>query len=60
MDDADELKRLETSLWQPETRFDRTYMESIFSPDFLEFGRSGRTYRGAETLSFEPSDIDVE
>jgi hypothetical protein len=45
------LLRLEESLWQPDTRFDRAYMERILSSDFTEFGRSGRRYTRAECLA---------
>ena len=49
------LPALELSLWRAETRFDRALMDSIFAPDFHEFGRSGRTYTRAEML-FQPAD----
>ena len=42
--DRDLLSHLEESLWRPKTRFDRTYMESVFANDFFEFGRSGKIY----------------
>ena len=55
-----ELRRLEESLWRRETRFDRAYMEGVLAPDFFEFGRSGRVYDRAETLSIGASDIDAK
>jgi DNA-binding MarR family transcriptional regulator len=42
--DPKRLRALEDSLWRPETRSDRDYMERLLSPDFFEFGRSGRVY----------------
>ena len=60
MGEAEELERLEESLWRTDTRFDREYMESILAPDFFEFGRSGRTYARDDTLSIEPSKIKAQ
>jgi len=45
------LRDLEESLWRAETRFDRAHMERVLAPDFVEFGRSGRTYSRADTLA---------
>jgi hypothetical protein len=36
----EQLKKLEESLWKEATRFNRAYMDSILSEDFIEFGRS--------------------
>jgi hypothetical protein len=58
MTEAEELAHLETSLWRAETRFDRDHMDTVLAEDFVEFGRSGRTYT-KETLSFERSGIDA-
>jgi hypothetical protein len=55
--DLDELQQLEESLWIAHTRFDRAYMERILSPDFVEFGRSGKMYGREETLSATSHDI---
>lgn len=38
------LRALEESLWREETRYDRTHLESVLAPGFLEFGMSGRRY----------------
>ena len=46
-----ELRHLEESLWREETRFDRDYMDSILSPHFVEFGRSGRIWSREATLT---------
>ena len=53
----EELQSLEESLWRAETRFDRVHMERLLAPDFFEFGRSGRRYTRAETLSAVPCTI---
>lgn len=46
-----ELTRLEESMWREETRFDMEFMEKHLAKDFLEFGRSGRTYTRAQSLA---------
>ena len=51
---------LEVSLWKPETRFDRDYMDNLLTEDFFEFGRSGRTYRRDEVLSAPMQEIDID
>ena len=38
------LQHLEESLWMAHKRYDQAYMEQILSPEFVEFGRSGRVY----------------
>lgn len=55
----DRLHELETSLWVAETRFDDVYMERVFAPDFMEFGRSGRVYQRHEMLGFSGDTIDI-
>ncbi len=55
--DLDELQQLEESLWITHTRFDRAYMERILSPDFVEFGRSGKVYGREEAVSTVYRDI---
>jgi hypothetical protein len=55
--DLDELRKLEESLWISQTRFDQAYMEQILSPEFVEFGRSGKVYGREETLSAPYHDI---
>lgn len=57
IDDFNELKRLEESLWVSETRFDQKYMEQILSPDFVEFGCSGRIYKREETIGAAYQEI---
>ena len=53
--DVSLLPALEDSLWDAETRFDRTLMNATFAPDFFEFGRSGRVY-AREQMLFDPDD----
>lgn len=49
-EDRDALVALEETLWRAETRFDPILMDRTFSPDFMEFGRSGRKYDRTEML----------
>lgn len=53
-DDEATLRELEASLWRSETRWDRSHMEAILAPDFVEFGRSGRVYSREDALALEP------
>ena len=55
--DFDKLRELEESLWRAETRFDPGYLNRILSPDFSEFGRSGRIYRREEIMAMSTQDI---
>ncbi|MDH2444175.1 DUF4440 domain-containing protein [Amnibacterium sp. CER49] len=52
-DDEREIGRLEEGMWRSATRFDREWMRAALTPDFLELGRSGRTYDLAATLGAE-------
>lgn len=45
------LRGLEEDLWREETRFDIAYMKRIIAEDYIEFGRSGRTYDRASVLA---------
>lgn len=54
---AEELRRLEESLWSEATRFDPDHMEALLAAGFLEFGRSGRRYDREEVLSEPPAPI---
>lgn len=51
------LYELEVSLWVSQTRFDQAYMDRLLSPDFFEFGRSGRIYKREETLAVPSQEI---
>lgn len=57
--ELEQLKALEEDLWKPDTRFDQLYMRKLLSPDFLEYGRSGKIYTLEEVLSIEPRDISI-
>ena len=54
-----ELLKLEESLWIPETRFDQQYMNNLLTPDFFEFGRSGKIYSREQILSPEMQPINA-
>lgn len=54
-----ELESLEEALWRSETRFNRTHMREVMSPDFFEFGQSGRVYDAEEVLSVDTEDIEA-
>lgn len=54
------LYELEESLWRAETRFDREYMDELLAEDFVEFGRSGRTYSREECLAVSDQEIDID
>ena len=56
-EDFEELRDLEEKLWKANTRFDKTWMSKILSSNFLEIGRSGRTYTREAIISCEPSKI---
>lgn len=56
----EQLRGLEESLWESAARFDPTHMEQVLHPDFLEFGRSGRTYTRSECLAMERTEILAE
>ena len=49
-EDRKELQVLEEGLWRAESRFDRDWMDEIFAPDFVEFGRSGRVYQRKDIM----------
>jgi hypothetical protein len=59
IEDRAALEHLEESLWREETRFDHKFMDEVVAQDFLEFGRSGRIYKRADTLSAGRQPIDA-
>lgn len=59
MHDHTLLQQLEESLWRGETRFDTEYMHRVLSPDFFEFGRSGRIHKRADTLAHKSEPINA-
>ena len=52
------LTQLEENMWREETRFDMKFMQKALASDFVEFGRSGRTYTRAQSLAVprQPTD----
>jgi hypothetical protein len=46
----EELRGLERELHKGETRRNRSRMETLLHPDFVEFGRSGTRYSRADVL----------
>ncbi len=60
VEDSEILRELEESLWVPEKRFDRDYMEKVLAPEFFEFGRSGRIYTREETISAPFQEISIK
>jgi hypothetical protein len=53
------LQALETELYQPAARSDRARIDALLHADFLEFGRSGRSYRKADILQLLPADSNA-
>src|SRR5690606_28971555 len=53
------LQHLEESLYVPQTRFDSEYMEGLLSPDFVEFGSSGRVWSRSQIIRTDPVDIQA-
>ena len=51
------LLKLEMSLWINETRGSYDYMNHVLHDDFLEYGRSGKTYTKSDIL--EHLDLDI-
>jgi hypothetical protein len=60
MNDFEQLRELEESLWRAVTRFDREYVEQVLAEDFFEFGRSGRVYRREEILAMPRQEIRAQ
>ncbi len=58
-EEKDHLYELEVSLWKPETRFDIEYMNKVMTDDFFEFGRSGKIYTKAESISAPMQEINA-
>ena len=54
-----ELYELEESLWRAKDRYSREKMEPVFSTDFFEFGRSGRTYNREQIMPTTKSGGDI-
>jgi len=58
-DDVEDLRRLEESLWRSETRYDRSHLEQVLAPDFVEFGRSGNIWGRDEILDGPGQELDA-
>ena len=61
MPDEDQaaLIQLEEAMWQEKSRFSLEFQEQRFAPDFIEFGRSGRTYTREQIIRAEGSPIQA-
>ncbi len=57
--DYEQLRRLEESLWQAETRFDDIWMNEVLADDFFEYGRSGRIYSRDDSLAVPAQEIRI-
>ena len=53
------LTQLEENMWREETRFDMKFMQKALASDFVEFGRSGRTYTRAQSLAVQRQPTDA-
>ena len=53
------LVGLETALHRPDVRHDAAQLERLLHDDFLEFGRSGRSYSKADMLAHLLSESDA-
>ena len=49
-EDRAELILLEENMWRGDTRFDRTFQEARFAPDFVEFGGSGLIHNRQQVM----------
>ncbi len=59
LEDRAALIELEESMWREETRFDLAFQELRFAPDFVEFGRSGRTYTRQQIIRTDARPIQA-
>jgi len=58
--DQQDLVALEHAMWSEEKRFDLRFQEERFAADFMEFGRSGRTYTRAQIIRTDRSRIEAK
>jgi len=58
--DVAELIQLEEAMWRASTRFDIAFQEKRFAADFVEFGRSGKTYTRDQMILASGPPIDAE
>ncbi|WP_084631290.1 nuclear transport factor 2 family protein [Demequina aestuarii] len=54
------LQALEEAMWRADTRFDMRFMDAVLAAEFIEVGRSGRTYTRDEILALQSTEIDVD
>ncbi len=47
-------------MWRADTRFDMRFMDAVLAAEFIEVGRSGRTYTRDEILALQSTEIDVD
>ena len=47
-------------MWRKESRFDLAFQEQRFASDFVEFGRSGRTYTREQIIRVDTSPIQAK
>lgn len=57
---AEELERLEESLYRSATRFDPEYMEELLAPDYVEMGTSGRIWTRQQIIRTSPVEIEAK
>ncbi|MCF6322046.1 MAG: DUF4440 domain-containing protein [Rhizobiaceae bacterium] len=60
LEEIEEIRRLEESLWQAEFRYDNQNMDNILAPDFVEFGRSGKIYSRSEMFFDSGTSGNIE
>jgi hypothetical protein len=58
--DQQDLVALEHAMWSEDKRFDLPFQEERFAADFMEFGRSGRTYTRSQIIRTDRSPIDAK
>ena len=58
--DHQDLVALEHEMWSEDKRFDLPFQEERFASDFMEFGRSGRTYTRAQIIRTDRSPIEAQ
>jgi hypothetical protein len=47
-------------MWREATRYDLAFQNRRFASDFVEFGRSGRTYTREQIIRTDPSPIQAK
>lgn len=57
---VEELRRLEESLWKPESRLSPEWMDGVLADGFVEIGASGRLHDRNATVVPTSGSLDVE